>query len=179
MFNGFTKATTSCESTFFSFYLFVVDLQWWWVTCLPLIWSFSLGSLWTWKRKFGTRSVTTPSARTSDPPVCANAKNWPTDWLTPCTLTNTGMLQVTHCLGRSASATSWRWSVAPSPVSRLLFPLNRQRLLLADRTTRTRRTEWTTTATLSLAEHRPKARRLQGRTAAPTGGGAAAKTTRS
>lgn len=48
---------------------------WWWVICLPLIWLFPLGSLRTWKRKFGTRSVMTPNARTSDPPVCANAKN--------------------------------------------------------------------------------------------------------
>lgn len=81
---------------------------------LPLNWLFSLGSLWTWRRKSGTRSVMTPSARTSDPPVCANANaNSLPYWLKPGVLTNTGMLQVTRCLRRSASATSWRWSVTP------------------------------------------------------------------
>lgn len=100
----------------------------------------TLGSLWTWKRKFGTRSVMTQSARTSDPPVCANANNLPTEWLKPCTLTNTGLLQVTRCLRRSALATSWRWSVIPSPMSRVPLPLHLQRLLLADRMTRIRRT---------------------------------------
>lgn len=103
-----------------------------------LIWLISVGSLWTWKRKFGTRSVMTLSARASDPPVCGNPKNFTS--LKPCTLTNIWMLQVTHCLRRSASATSWRWSVIPTQPSCVHFPVNPQCLFLADRMMKVRRT---------------------------------------
>lgn len=106
--------------------------------CLTLIWPISVGLLWTWKRKFGTRSVMTLSARASDPPVCGNPKNFTS--LKPCTLTNIWMFQVTHCLRRSASATSWRWSVSPTQPSCVHFPVNPQCLLLADRMMKIRRT---------------------------------------
>lgn len=108
-----------------------------WLTLLGLI---SVGSLWTWKRKFGTRSVTTLSARTSDPPVRGNPRSFTS--LEPCALTHTWVLQVTRCLRRSASATSWRWSVIPTPPSCVHFPVNPQRLLCSwdDRMMKIRRT---------------------------------------